>query len=53
MLNLVTFEQLFHIFLGHLEMQVDYAKTDLTVNVRNTRTRVHVQKDVIYFSIDI
>ena len=26
MFNLVTFEQLFHIFSGHLEMQVDYAK---------------------------
>ena len=53
MLNLVTFEQLFHIFLGHLEMQVDYAKTDLVVTVRNMRTRVLVQKDVIYFSIDM
>ena len=53
MLNLVTFEQLFHIFLGHLEMQVDYVKTDLVITVRNTHMRVHVQKDVIYFSIDI
>ena len=53
MLNLVSFEQLFHIFLGHLEMQVDYAKTDLVVTVRNTRMHVHVQKDVIYFSINI
>ena len=51
--NLVTFEQLFHIFLGHLGMQVDYAKTDLVVTERNTRMRVHVQKDVIYFFVDI
>ena len=51
--NLVTFEQLFHIFLGHLEMQVDYAKTDLIITVRNTRTCVHVQKDMINFFIDI
>ena len=29
--NLVTFEQLFHIFLEHLGMQVDYVKTDLVV----------------------
>ena len=40
--NLVTFEQLFHIFLGCIGMQVDYAKTDLIVTARNTRTRVHV-----------
>ena len=53
MLNLVTFEQLFHIFLGHLGMQVDYVKIDLVVTVQNMHTCVHVQKDVIYFSIDI
>ena len=40
--NLVTFEQLFRIFLGRLGMQVNYAKTNLFVTVRNTRTRVHV-----------
>ena len=40
--NLVTFEQLFHIFLGHLGMQVDYAKTDLIVTAQNTRMCVHV-----------
>ena len=40
--NLVTFEQLFHIFLGRLEMQVDFVKTDLVVTAQNTRTRVHV-----------
>ena len=39
---LVTFEQLFRIFLGRLGMQVDFAKTDLVVTARNTRTRVHV-----------
>ena len=27
--NLVTFEQLFRIFLGRLGMQVDFAKTNL------------------------
>ena len=53
MLNLVTFEQLFHIFLRHLEMQADYVKTDLIVTVQNMRTRVYVQKDVNYFSIEI
>ena len=51
--NLVTFKQLFHIFLRHLDMQVNYAKTDLVVTVQNTRTCVHVQKDVINFFIDI
>ena len=40
--NLVTFEQLFHIFLGRLGMQVVYAKTNLVVTARNMRTRVHV-----------
>ena len=40
--NLVTFEQLFRIFPGLLGMQVNYAKTDLVVTVRNTRTHVHV-----------
>ena len=40
--NLVIFEQLFHIFMGRLEMQVDYMKTDLVVTARNMRTRVHV-----------
>ena len=53
MLNLATFEQLFHSFLGCLEMQVNYMKTDLVVAARNTRTRIHVQKDVICFSTDI
>ena len=40
--NLVTFEQLFHIFLERLGMQVNYAKTDLVVTVQNTRVCVHV-----------
>ena len=40
--NLVTLKQLFHIFLGRLGMQVDFAKTDLVVTARNTRTCVHV-----------
>ena len=47
--NLVTFEQLFHIFLGHLGMQVDFAKTNLVVTARNKRTRVHVSNNDIYF----
>ena len=51
--NLVTFEQIFHIFLGRLGMQVDYAKTDLVVTARNTRTRVHVLHNNIYFFHDI
>ena len=34
-------------------MQVDYAKPDLVVTVRNMGTHVHVQKDVIYLSINI
>ena len=53
MLNLVTFDQLFHIFLENLEMQVDYMKTNRVVTIGNMHTHVHVQKDVIYFSIDI
>ena len=40
--NLVTFEQLFCIFLGRLGMQVAFAKTDLVVTARNMHTRVHV-----------
>ena len=34
-------------------MQADYAKTNLVVTVRNTHTRIHVQKDINYFSIEI
>ena len=40
--NLVTFEQLFHILLGHLGMQIDYVKTDLIVTAQNMRMHVHV-----------
>ena len=36
--NLVTFEQLFDIFLGRLGMQVNNVKTDLVATVRNTRS---------------
>ena len=54
MLNLVTFEQLFHSFLGHLEMQVNYVKTLPRRNrAKYVYTHTCKKKDIICFSIDI